>query len=65
MTDADRLREQLARLGLSQRGLARLLELDERIVRRWCAGEGPVPKLVWLALEALAARSAEGSTHHN
>ena len=58
-TDATQLRDQLARLGLSQRGLARELDLDERLIRRFCAGELPVPKVVWLALEALASRSPE------
>jgi ribosome-binding protein aMBF1 (putative translation factor) len=57
MTDADKLRDQLARLGISQRGLARELDLDERTVRRYCAGELPVPRVVWLSLEALASRS--------
>lgn len=55
-TDATRLRSTLARLGLSQRGLARELELDPRVVRRYCTGEIPVPRAVWLALDGLAAR---------
>jgi plasmid maintenance system antidote protein VapI len=54
MTDAERLRAKLAEAGLSQRGAARLLEIDERTMRRYCAGEYPVPKVVWLALERLA-----------
>lgn len=60
MTDADRLRAQLARLGLSQRGLARALGLDERIVRRWAAGADRVPPVVWLAVEALLKRTPTG-----
>ncbi len=55
MTDADRLRDAIARLGLSQRGLARELNIDERVVRRWCAGE-TVPQIVWLAIETLLER---------
>lgn len=51
-SDADRLRAELERLGLSQRGLARELDLDERTVRRWCAGDSPVPRVVWLAIRA-------------
>lgn len=56
MTDADRLRAELARLGLSQRAAARELEIDDRVVRKWCAGQGTVPSIVWLALEALRPR---------
>lgn len=56
MTDATRLRATLIALGLSQRGAARLLGLDERTVRRWCAGDSPVPTVVWLALDALKPR---------
>lgn len=53
MTDADRIRKMLAALGLSQRGAARALDLDERQLRRYCTGDAPVPQTVWLALEAL------------
>ncbi len=60
MTDADRLRDAIARLGLSQRGLARELCIDERVVRRWCAGE-EVPAVIWLAIEALEKRRIEAS----
>lgn len=60
MTDADRLRLELARLGLSQRGLARTLELDDRLVRRWCSGREPVPKVVWFAVESLAPAPPAG-----
>ena len=34
------LRDTLARLGLTQTGAARLLGVDERTMRRWCAEEG-------------------------
>lgn len=40
----------LARLGLSQSGAARVLEVDPRTVRRWVAGDGPIPKTVEMAL---------------
>lgn len=53
MTDAQRLRDWLARAGLSQRGLARELDVGERTVRHWAAGDTPVPRVVWLALERL------------
>ena len=62
-TDADKIRDAITRLGTTQRGLARLLEVDERTVRRWCAGDVPVPAVVWLAiahLERTAKRSPKG-----
>jgi DNA-binding XRE family transcriptional regulator len=48
-------RTALARAGLTQRGAAKALEINERTVRRYCAGY-PVPRVVWLALERLATR---------
>jgi predicted transcriptional regulator len=39
--------------GLSQRGAARELEISERMMRYYCSGEQPVPKVVILALERL------------
>ena len=52
MTDADRIRAKLATLGLSQRGAARLLGIDEREMRRYCAGQAYVPDIVWYALDS-------------
>ena len=52
MTDADRLRSMLAAAGLSQRAAAKLLNIDERTMRRYCAG-ATVPRVVTLALRAL------------
>lgn len=52
-TDADRVRELLLRAGLSQRGAARELDVDERTMRHWCAGSYPPPKMAFLALEHL------------
>lgn len=49
-----RLRECLAVLGFSQRGLAAFLECDERMVRRWAAGDDLVPDVVATWLEARA-----------
>lgn len=51
--DSTRLRNLLADAGLSQRGAARALDLDERTMRRYCAGDTPVPKVVWLALDTV------------
>lgn len=56
MTPADKIRAQLDACGLSQRGAARALDLDERTIRRYCAGheDYPVPLTVTYALEWLA-----------
>lgn len=59
MADADKLRDILDALGLSQREAARLLEVQEGTFRGWCSGKGKVPNVVWLALEALQARQAK------
>jgi hypothetical protein len=40
--------------GLSQRGAARMLEISERTMRHYCAGDYPVPHSVILALKHLA-----------
>lgn len=50
----DRLRECLALLRWSQRGLADVLAVDERQVRRWATGAYPVPEPVaaWLSAAA-------------
>ncbi len=49
-TDADRLRALLQRAGLSQRAAARLLNIEERTMRQWCAGQGKPPAPVFRAL---------------
>ena len=48
--NAEQLRKLLARLGLSQRGAAKLLDIDERTMRRYVSGKGSIPKAVELAL---------------
>ena len=49
----------LEHLAWSQRGLARLLDLDDRLVRRWASGQNEIPDNIahWLAM--LAAFHAE------
>ena len=49
----DELRTQLARLGLTQTGAARLLGVSDRTVRYWAAGEKPIPKSVEMLMERL------------
>jgi helix-turn-helix protein len=50
---AAQVRELIARAGLSQRGAAKELEISERMMRYYCAGEQHVPRMVILALERL------------
>ena len=49
-----RLREALAALHWSQRGLAAILDIDERQVRRWAAGAYPMPAQIAAWLEGMA-----------
>jgi hypothetical protein len=46
MTDRDLLELAIKRSGLSARAFAREIWRDERTVRRWLAGDSPVPKCV-------------------
>jgi hypothetical protein len=59
--DADRVRGLLQNAGVSQRSGAREIGIDERTMRRYCAGY-PVPKTVLLALEALVTRARQART---
>jgi hypothetical protein len=49
MTPA-KLRASLDRLGLSQVAGARLLRIEERTMRRWCAGATAIPFSAWALL---------------
>jgi DNA-binding transcriptional regulator YiaG len=51
-TDATRIREMLKKLKMSQAEGAHALEIGERSMRYYCAGE-KVPKVVMLAIERL------------
>jgi len=55
------LQRLLDRAGLSQRGAAKALEINERTMRKYVAGDAPIPKTVELALLYLASHSAEGT----
>lgn len=55
MLDADLLRDAIAASGLSARGFAALLDVDERTVRRWLAGERSVPGTVGVVCRAVIA----------
>ncbi len=49
----DDLRECMEKNGWTQAGLAKLLDMDERTVRRWASGETDIPHIVTLALRWL------------
>jgi DNA-binding XRE family transcriptional regulator len=51
-SDADKIRHLIEQCGLTQRAAARELEINERTMRGYCAGD-KVPRVVMLALERL------------
>ncbi len=53
------LRDALALLRWSQRGLAEALGCDDRLVRRWAAGDAAIPAEIagWLATLAATHRA--------
>lgn len=53
LKDAQLLRDRLYDLHLSQRGLARVIGVNDRTVRAWAAGEYRVPKWCWICLAAI------------
>ena len=53
--DAKELRETLRELGLSQTDLSKILNISDRNVRHWCAGEGPIPGCVVVLTRTLRA----------
>jgi len=53
VNDVDKLRALIDRAGLSQRGAAQRLGVDERAMRRYCTGRLSVPPYVLLALASL------------
>lgn len=54
------LQRLLDRAGLSQRGAAKALEINERTMRKYVSGDSPVPKTVELALLYLASQANPG-----
>lgn len=46
-------RTAIEKLGLSQRGAAQFLEVDERTSRRWALGEAQVPESVAMLLRLM------------
>lgn len=51
----------LQNAGLSQRGAAKLLEINERTMRRYVAGDQPVPRVVEYAVYWLAEHPPKDS----
>lgn len=56
---AGQLRKLLDMNGLTQRGAARELGLNERTMRMYVAGDLPVPKVVEMALRQLVAKAGK------
>ena len=56
---AAQLKRVLARAALSQRGAAKLLEINERTMRRYISGEQPIPRVVEYALFWIAHQSSD------
>ena len=59
MTPVD-FRAALADLGLTQVGFARVARVDPRTVRKWVAGDRPIPGPVVVLLEMLRSRAISG-----
>ena len=53
------LQRLLDRLGLTQSGAARELQITDRSMRRYCAGHSEVPRSLALALKYLATAPKE------
>ena len=59
LTPADRIRYQLMLCGLTQRGAARRLGLNERTMRKYCSGQFPVPLYIDWAMKGMIANPDE------
>lgn len=51
------LKDLLERVGQTQVGMARILGISDRTMRRYIAGELPVPRVVEIAVRCLADHS--------
>lgn len=59
------LKEHLKRWNISQRGAAKMLGINERTMRKYCAGDLVIPQVVqfallWVANESRGHRNAQG-----
>jgi plasmid maintenance system antidote protein VapI len=57
------LQRLLDRAGLSQRGAAKALEINERTMRKYCAGDSKIPKTVEYAIQWVCSTAAKESNH--
>jgi len=57
------LRRLLDRAGLSQRGAAKALDINERTMRKYVSSDSPIPKTVELALLYLSSTAQRDSKH--
>ena len=53
---AIQLQRLLDRAGISQRGAAKMLDINERTMRKYCAGDAAIPRTVELAVKFLWER---------
>ena len=53
LNPSDRIRYQLASIGISQRAAARELGINDRTMRKYCSGTVPIPRVVDLAMQML------------
>ena len=60
MTPQAATRATLARMGLSQRAAARLLDINDRTMRKYIAGDLVIPELLVGAARAGPARARRG-----
>ena len=51
---AKQLQAILDRMGETQVGMARRLEISDRQMRRYCSGQAKIPRVVELAIRALS-----------
>lgn len=56
---ATQLKRALTKAGLSQRGAAKRLEINERTMRRYVSGEQEIPRVVEYALYWIASSGGE------
>lgn len=56
------LQRLLDRAGLSQRGAAKALGINERTMRKYVAGDAEIPRVVELAVRCLAEHSSVNQT---
>lgn len=54
MTDAKRLQQLIDAGGYTQVSAAKELQISERMMRYYCSGTKPVPRVVMLAMEHIA-----------